>query len=63
VKRCYLIGRTKRGTIIETKKHSINITKKPLEGIVKIIEDGYADVMNQNENKYCKTSYVYKEGQ
>jgi hypothetical protein len=53
----------KRGTIIERKIHSIKITKKPLEAIVKIIEDWYADVMNQSENKYCRTSYVYKEGQ
>ena len=53
----------KRGTIIETKIHSIKITIKPLEGIVKIIEDGYADIMNRNENKYCRISFVCKEGQ
>jgi hypothetical protein len=53
-------GHDKRDIVtIEKKIHSIKISKKLLEGLVKIIEEGYADAKSQNE-RYCRTSYAIK---
>lgn len=51
--------RDRRGIVtIERKIHSIKINQKLVGGIVKILENAYEEIVNQNKGETCTISYT-----